>query len=129
MKPLDASQQSIRYIDQDEEDTEHNPKIEQNTGSESTITTRDDTPDSNDAANKRTTFQKKQHISFAQKMRWQETLETDDELDGPTVIRKTHNSLRLRHPSDCDTLVTHYVQLDTKKLKQKRNDRSGSLKI
>ena len=123
MKPLDASQQSIRYIDQDEEETE------QKTGSKSTITTRDDTPDSNDAANKRTTFQKKQHISFAQKMRWQETLKTEDELDGPTVIRKTHNSLRFRHPSDCDTLVTHYVQLDTEKLKQKRNDRSGSLEI
>jgi len=32
MKPLDASQQSIRYIDQDEEEAEHNHKIEQNTG-------------------------------------------------------------------------------------------------
>ena len=129
MEHLAASQQSIQYIDQDEEESEHNPKIENS--KESKITTRDDTPDSNDAANKRKTFKKKsrKNLSVSHKMHWQETLETEDELDGPTIIRKTHNSMRLRHPSDCDTLVTHYVQLDQEKLKQKRNDRSGSLNI
>ena len=131
MEHLDASQQSIQYIDQDEEEAEHNPNIEKETSKESKITTRDDTPDSNNAANKRKTFKKKsrKNLSVSHKMHWQETLETEDELDGPTIIRKTHNSMRLRHPSDRDTLVTHYVQLDQEKLKQKRNDRSGSLKI
>lgn len=117
MDTLDASNQSIRYIDQDEDGSDPNTSTEQS------ITTREDIPDLNNAENKRRTFKKMKGLSVAQKKFWQETLEIEDELDGTSIINKTFNSVRMSSPDDSDTLVTKVVRLDKKKLKERRNDR------
>ena len=117
MDTLDASNQSIRYIDQDDDGHDSNARIEQSNS------TREDIPDLNNAENKRKTFQKTRGLSHAQKKFWQETLETEDELDGSSIINKTFNSVRVSSPDSGDTLVTKVVKLDKKKMKERRNDR------
>ena len=117
MDTLDTSHQSIRYIDQDEGGSDPNNSNEQ------IITTRFDIPDLNNAEKKRNTFKKLRGLSSVHKMFWQETLETEDELDGTSIINKTFKSLRVSSQDDCDTLVTKVVQLDKKKMKERRNDR------
>ena len=117
MDTLDATNQSIRYIDQD--DGVSDP----NTSNEQIITTRFDIPDLNNAEKKRNTFKKLRGLSSVHKMFWQETLETEDELDGTSLTSKTFKSLRVSSQDDCDTLVTKVVQLDKKKMKERRNDR------
>ena len=124
MDNLDASRQSIPYIDQDEGGSD--PSKEE-TRNEQGITNTEDTSDSNNAKNKRKTFKKTKGLSTAEKMRWQESLSTEDEIDGPTIIQKTHESMRVKNPEDSETLITKFVELDKKKVKQRRNDRYRTL--
>ena len=116
MDNLDASKQSIPYIDQDEGGSD--PSKE-----EAGITNREDTPDSNNAENKRETFKKNKGLSTAQKKFWQKSLETEDEIDGTTIIQKTHEFMEVTSSNDSETLITKFVHLDKKKVKQRRNDR------
>ena len=116
MDHLDASKQSIPYIDQDEGGSD--PSKE-----EAGITIKEDTPDSNNAENKRETFKKNKGLSTAEKKFWQESLETEDDIDGTTIIQKTHQCMRVTNPDDSETLITKFVHLDKKTVRQRRNDR------
>ena len=120
MDNLDASKQSIPYIDQDEGGSD--PSKEK-TRNEQSITNTEDTPDSNNAENKRKTYKKIKGLSTAEKMRWQESLETEDEIDGTTIIQKTHESMRVTKFDDSETLITKFVHLNKNSVKRRRNDR------